>query len=88
MLAIFSTSTTLYQRGEQVRSANDEAMAVLGRLDADLARMIARKDGGRIFARAGRLAANGNDEEFDGFDTLGFLMESEEDSTRRFCGVD
>ena len=78
-----STSVDLYRRGEQARSANDEAMVTIGRLEADLSRIVAHNDGGRIFARAGRMATNGNSEEFEGFDTLGFLVENENDSTKR-----
>ena len=83
MVGILSTSVDLYRRGEQARSANDEAMITVGRIEADLSRMIAHKDGGRIFARAGRLADNGTDEEFEGFDTIGFLVQSEEELTKR-----
>ena len=41
MISIMSASVNLYQRGEQARSANDEAMITIGRLEADLSRIIA-----------------------------------------------
>jgi hypothetical protein len=84
MITILSSSVDIYRRGEQARSANDEAMVTIGRLEADLSRVIAGKDGGRIFARAGRLANDGSGrEEFEGFDTLGFLMENESNPSER-----
>jgi type II secretory pathway pseudopilin PulG len=71
MVGIFATSVSLYQAGEKSRAASDEAMAVIGRLDADLSRIIAGRQGGRIYTKA-LSDANGNP---NGMSVLGFLAE-------------
>lgn len=50
MLGILLLATDLYRRGEAGRSANDEAIAVLAALDADLARIVPPNQGGFFYA--------------------------------------
>jgi prepilin-type N-terminal cleavage/methylation domain-containing protein len=50
MLGILLLASNLYRQGEAARSANDEAVAVLADLDADLARAIPPGDGGMLYA--------------------------------------
>jgi prepilin-type N-terminal cleavage/methylation domain-containing protein len=50
MLGILLLASNLYRQGEAARSANDEAVAVLADLDADLARAIPPGDGGILYA--------------------------------------
>ena len=51
MVGILAAAGTIYQAGSQGRAANDEAMAVIGRIDADLARAVPAAQGGRFYAR-------------------------------------
>jgi len=66
MMGILLLATDLYRRGEAGRSANDEAVAVLAALDADLSRIVPPHDGGFFFStvwdadNAGGPDANGN----------------------------
>ena len=50
MMGILLLATDLYRRGEAGRSANDEAVAVLAALDADLSRIVPPSDGGFFFS--------------------------------------
>jgi len=51
MVGILLISTNIYRRGEFGRSANDESIAVLSAMDADLDRLVPRSAGGWLYAR-------------------------------------
>lgn len=50
MIGILMVSSELFRRGEFSRSANDEAIAVMGALDDDVKRIIPVVDGGWLYA--------------------------------------
>jgi type II secretory pathway component PulJ len=50
MVTILMTGTDLYRHGEYSRSANDEAVAVIGSIDDDLKRILPATDGGFVFS--------------------------------------
>ena len=50
MLGIMLKATDIYEATESAKAASDEAMAVLGMLDRDLARAVAPGDGGHFIA--------------------------------------
>jgi len=58
MLGILLLASDLYRRGEASRSSNDEAVAVLAALDADLSRMVHASDGGMFWAEVHDAAGN------------------------------
>jgi type II secretory pathway component PulJ len=58
MLTILLTASNLYRRGEAGRSANDEAVAVLAALDADLSRAVPFSHRGILYAETRDSAGN------------------------------
>ncbi|TVR16185.1 MAG: hypothetical protein EA401_01760 [Planctomycetota bacterium] len=88
MVGIFATSVELFRSGEAARSANDEAMAVIGMLDRDIKRAIPANRGGRIYARAGTMDPDEDDPgsyewELHGFDVFGLLIANNENNYQR-----
>ncbi len=51
MVGVLSTATKLFRGGESARAANDEAIAVISMIDADLRRMVPAADGGFLYTK-------------------------------------
>lgn len=59
MVGILSTATSLFRGGESARAANDEAIAVMSLIDADLRRMVPEADGGFVYTKVLGVDASG-----------------------------